>query len=317
MDHQRHNQRIAYHNGRYLPEGEVRVPFRDRSFVFGDGCFDMARTFNGKPFRLKEHVERLYRSLAYLRIDIDLAPDEMLAVSEEVLERNRHLLHDGDDYWLGQRISRGVDAVGDEGWEQTGPTVIVECKPIPFADRAPYYRDGMPVVVPSVRRIAPDMLSPRVKTHNYLNLIMGNLEAAAHDPRAWALLLDEDGNLAEGLGSNVFVVKDRRLATPKEQKVLAGVSRQTVMDLAAEQGLSVAERDIDLYDAYTADEVFITSTSLCICPVSSINGAKVADGSVPGPVTRQLLDAYSALVGCDILGQFLQPRPVNDLGSRW
>lgn len=306
MEHQRQNQRIAYFNGRFLPEAEVRVPFRDRSFIFGDGCFDMARTFNGRPFRLKEHVDRLYRSLTYLRIEIDLAPAEMLAVSEEVLERNRHLLHDGDDYWLGQRISRGVNAVGDEGWDETGPTVIVECTPIPFDNRAPYYRDGLPLVVPSVRRVAPDMLSPRVKTHNYLNLIMGNLEATARDPAAWALLLDEDGNLAEGLGSNIFVVKDGRLATPKEQKVLAGVSRQTVIDLAAEQGLPLAERDIDLYDAYTADEVFITSTSLCICPVSSINGARIADGQVPGPITRRLLDAYSALVDCDIVGQFLR-----------
>jgi len=305
MSH-RHNQRIAYHNGRFLPEAEVRVPFRDRSFIFGDGCFDMTRTFHGRPFRLDQHIERLYRSLAYLRIEIDPGPDEMRAISLEVLERNRHLLHDGDDYWLGQRISRGVRAVGDEGWDDTGPTVIVECMPLPFKERARYYRDGLPVVVPSVRRIGPEMLSPRVKSHNYLNLIMGNLEVGAQDNDAWAVLLDQDGNLAEGLGSNIFVVEGGRLSTPREQKVLAGISRATVIELAEQLGIEVAERDIDLYDAYTADEVFITSTSLCVCPVASINGAKITGGKVPGPITRRLLDAYSELVDCDIVGQYLR-----------
>lgn len=305
MNHH-HNQRIAYYNGRFLPEAEVRIPFRDRSFIFGDGCFDMTRTFGGRPFRLEEHIERLYRSLAYLRIEIDLGPDEMSAISLEVLERNRHLLHDGDDYWLGQRISRGIRAVGDEGWDDTGPTVIVECTPLPFKERARYYRDGLALVVPSVRRIAPDMLSPRVKSHNYLNLVMGNLEASAQNPDAWALLLDHDGNLAEGLGSNVFVVKDGRLSTPHAQKVLAGISRATVIELAEQLDIRVAEQDIDLYDAYTADEVFITSTSLCVCPIASINGAKIAGGKVPGPITRSILSAYSELVGCDIAGQYLR-----------
>jgi branched-chain amino acid aminotransferase len=302
---ERANQRIAYHNGRYVPEMDVRVPFRDRSFLYGDGCFDMTRTFNGTLFKVKEHVDRLYRSLAYLRIDIGLSAAQMIEVTHEVTRRNLHLLRPGDDFWVGQRISRGIAAVGDEGWEDTGPSIIVECRPLPFKERAKHYRDGIRVIVPSVRRTPPYALSPRTKTHNYLNMVMADLEVHAQDPDAWAVLLDENGNLCEGLGSNVFVVKDGRLLTPRERYVLAGVSRQTVMDLASNLGIPVEERDLDLYDAATADEMFLTSTSLCLCAVASVNGGKIAGGKVPGPMTKRLLDAYSELVGCDIPGQYL------------
>lgn len=303
---ERANQRIAYHNGRYLPEVEVRVPYRDRSFLFGDGCFDMTRTFNGKPFKVKEHIDRFYRSLAYLRIDIGMGATDMTEVTHEVLRRNQHLLQSGDDYWLGQRVSRGVAAVGDEGWESTGPQVIVDCRPLPFKERAKHYRDGIKVIVPSVRRTPPYALSPRTKTHNYLNMIMADQEVHAQDPEAWAVLLDENGNLCEGLGSNIFVVKDGRLLTPRERYVLAGVSRATAIELARELRIEVEERDLDLYDAYTADEVFLTSTSLCLCGVSSVNGARIGDGKIPGPITKRLLDAYSKLVSCDIAGQYLR-----------
>ena len=118
-------------------------------------------------------------------------------------------------------------------------------------------------------------------------------------------LLDQNGNLCEGMGSNIFLVKDGRVMTPQARYVLAGVSRHTVIELAQKLGMSVTECDLDLYDAYTADEAFITSTSLCLCPVSSINGAPVGDGTMPGPVSRRLLGAYSELVGVDILGQYL------------
>ena len=124
MSEARANHRVAYFNGRIVPEREVVLPFRDRGFKYGDAAFDMTRTFNGRPFKLKEHVDRLYRSLRYLRIDPGLAPAEMVAASEAVLERNRHFLTPETDYWVGQRVSRGVNAVGDEGWDYTGPTVI-------------------------------------------------------------------------------------------------------------------------------------------------------------------------------------------------
>jgi branched-chain amino acid aminotransferase len=301
----RANQRMAYFNGRYVPEAEVRVPFRDRSFLYGDGCFDMTRTFNGQPFKVKEHTDRFYRSLAYLRINIGMNPDELVDITHEVVRRNAHLLGKGDDFWVGQHVSRGVNAIGDEGFEHTGPNLIVDCMPLPFAERAKLYRDGIRVIVPSVRRTPPSSLSPRVKSHNYLNLVMADLEVRDRDPEAWAVLLDENGNLCEGLGSNIFVVKGGCLMTPRGRYVLEGLSRQTVIELAQGLKLPVEERDLDLYDAVTADEVFLTSTSLCLCGVSKVNGAVIGGGRVPGPITALLLDAYSALTGCDIAGQYL------------
>jgi branched-chain amino acid aminotransferase len=301
--------RIAWFNGTFRPETEVVIPFRDRSFNRGDGCFDMTRTFEGRIFRLFEHVERLYRSLRYLRIDCGLEPKELIAITEEVVERNEPLRAAAGDWWVAQRISRGVDAVGDEGWMHTGPQVIVDCTPLPLRARARQFRDGLDVVVPSVRRVAPSEVSPRAKTHNYLNLILADREVKSHSPQAWSLLLDERGNLCEGIGSNIFVVRRGRVLTPREQYVLPGVSRQMVIELAGQLGIPCEERDLDLYDAITADEVFLTSTSLCLCGVRSVNGAPIADGTVPGPITRRLTDAYAASVKCDFVQQYLSRLP--------
>jgi branched-chain amino acid aminotransferase len=299
------NDRVAYFNGRIVPEREVVLPFRDRGFKYGDAAFDMTRTFHGRPFKLKEHIDRFYRSLRYLRIDPGLTAAEMVAISEEVLQRNRHFLTPDTDYWLAQRASRGVDAVGDEGWEHTGPNVIVECIPLPLQARARLFRDGIDIVVPAVRRVSPDMLSPRAKTHNYLNLIMADLDAKAQDKDAWSVLLDAHGHLAEGIGSNIFVVRDGAVLTPHERFVLPGISRATVIELCAREGTACREADLDLYDTATADEIFMTSTSLCICPVRSIGG-RTLPGPIPGHVTRRLGAAYARFVDCDFVAQYLK-----------
>jgi branched-chain amino acid aminotransferase len=305
MSDTRVNHRVAYFNGKIVPEREVVVPFRDRGFKYGDAAFDMTRTFHGRPFKLREHVARFYRSLRYLRIDPGLSEAEMVAISEDVLERNRHFLTQDTDYWLGQRVSRGVDAIGDEGWDHTGPNVIIECIPLPLKARARLFRDGIDIVVPPTRRVSPDALSPRAKTHNYLNLIAADLEAKAQDPDAWSVLLDAQGHLAEGIGSNLFLVRDGEVVTPHERWVLPGISRQTVIELCAALGIPCREADLDLYDAATADEAFMSSTSLCLCPVRGIAG-RALPGPVPGPVTQRLTDAYAASVGCDFVAQYLK-----------
>jgi branched-chain amino acid aminotransferase len=299
------NERVAWFNGRIVRESEVMIPFRDQGFLRGDAVFDMTRSFNGKAFRLEEHVARLYRSLKYLDIDPGLSPAEMAAISEDVLTRNRHLLGPGEDYWLAQRISRGIGRVPGDNWEHYGPNVIVDCVPLPLRERARLFRDGIDVVTPSVRRTPPDSLSPRAKMHQYLNLVLADREVKAQSPDAWAVLLDVNGNLAEGLGSNIFLVRDGRLATPRERYVLPGVSRQATIDLARKSGIPFEERDLDLYDAYTADECFLTSTSLCICGVRSLNGRSLAAGRVPGPLTQRLIDGYKEMVGCDFVAQYL------------
>jgi len=298
------NQRVAYFNGKIVPEREVVIPFRDRSFTKGDGVFDMTRSFNGRIFKIKEHIDRLYRSLRYTRIDCGLKPLEMIEISEDVLSRNRHLLGKDEDYWIGQRISRGVDAVGDEGWEHVRANVIVDCVPLPHKQRAKLYRDGMRIVVPPTRRVAPSMLSPRAKMHQYMNLVIADMEAKAADSEAWSILLDEHGNLAEGTGSNIFLVRDGEIKTPRERYVLPGISRGTVIDLARQLGIPLAEADIDLYDAANAEEIFVTSTSLVICPVAKFNGGTVGDGRVPGPVTKKLTQAYIDFVDCDFVRQY-------------
>jgi branched-chain amino acid aminotransferase len=299
------NHRVAYFNGRIVPEREVVVPFRDRGFKYGDAAFDMTRTFHGRPFKLEEHIDRLYRSLRYLRIDPGLATGEMVRVSEEVLERNRHFLTPDTDYWLAQRVSRGVDAVGDEGWEHTGPNVIVECLPLPLKARARLFRDGIDIIVPATRRVAPEALSPRAKTHNYLNLIAADLEVKAQDKEAWSVLLDAQGHLAEGIGSNIFIVQSGAVLTPHARWVLPGVSRAMVIELCGTLKIDCREADLDLYDAATADEIFMTSTSLCLCPVRSIGG-RVLPTPFPGPVTRRLSEAYARDVGCDFVAQYLR-----------
>jgi branched-chain amino acid aminotransferase len=306
MAQQLSNQRVAWFNGKFMPENQVMIPFRDRSWKYGDGAFDMTRTFEGTPFRLKEHIDRFYRSLRYLQIDPGIGPKEMAAHSEEVVARNEHLRPAVGDWWVGQRVSRGVDAVGDEGWDHTGPNVVIEVLPLPLAKRAHLFRDGADVITTTVRRTAPSMLSPRAKTHNYLNMIMAEKPVKALNPDAWAILLDEHGNLAEGLGSNIFIVREGQLLTPSERYVLPGVSRQMTMDMAKSLGIACTAGDIDLFDAANAEEMFLTSTSLCILPVRSFNGGPVGDGKVPGPLTRKLIDAYSRSVGCDFVGQYLK-----------
>jgi branched-chain amino acid aminotransferase len=301
------NERVAYFNGRIVPESQAVISFRDRGFKYGDAAFDASRTFGGNAFKLQEHVDRLYRTLRYLQIDPGISPQAMLAISEDVLERNRPFLGPHDDYWISQRISRGVDAVGGELWESSGgPTVIVECTPIPLRARAKLFRDGAEVITPSVRRAPPDALSPNAKTHNYLNLVIGDLEARAHNPSAWAVLLDINGNLAEGIGSNFFIVEHGVVVTPRADFVLAGITRGTVIELAKHASIPVLEADISLYRAYNADEAFITSTSLCICPVRSINTRPLGEQAIPGPVTKRLMDAFVELAAYDYVGQYLR-----------
>ena len=296
-------ENVVFFNGSLIPERNAGIPIRDRGFIYGDAVFDATRTFNGRTFKLREHIHRLYNSLRYLRIDPGMTSEEMERWSLEVVNHNYPLLPAGQDMWVMQRISRGVEST--EPGASMRPTVLIESHAIPFARRASLYRDGISIVTPSVPRIPPRFVSPRAKTHNYLNLVMGDLEVQDTDPDAWAVLLDEEGNLTEGRGSNIFLVKDGAVATPQGQFVLEGITRGVVMELSQGLDLTVSETDLDLYDAYTADEAFLTSTSLCICPIRKVNGATIGDGSLPGPVTRQLMAAFSDLAGMDYVEQYL------------
>ncbi|MBC8452956.1 MAG: aminotransferase class IV, partial [Chloroflexi bacterium] len=231
----------------------------------------------------------------------------MVAKTNGVLEATWPLLGAAGDFWVGQRISRGVALVGgDMGETAGGPNVIIECAPLPLKPRARLYRDGMDVLVPSIRRTPPEALSPRAKSHNYLNLIMADMEAKAQDPEAWAILLDTRGFLTEGIGSNIFTIKDGVIYTPQEQYVLGGISRETAIEMAERIDVPVVTKDIDQFDAMTADEIFLTSTSLCICGVRSFQGRQIGDGSAAGPITKALMEAYVDFVEFDWIGQYLK-----------
>ncbi len=297
--------RVAWFKGRLVPEADARVSFRDFGFQVGDGVFDTARTVAHRPFMFAEHIARLYRSLAYVGIDPGLQPDAMLAATLQVLEANLPLIGPDDDYWVTQWISRGEraeDRLGVDG----PPTIIIECSPLPLRHRARGMRDGLDVVTPAgIRRTPPEAISPRVKSMSYANLLAGDNEVQRLKPGATSVLLDIRGCLAEGLGSNIFIVRGGEVLTPHERFVLGGLSRQTVMAIARDRGIALREADIDLYDAYSAEEAFITSTSWCMVPVRSINTRVIAGGEVPGPVTARLIEGYKErLGGFDFVAQY-------------
>ncbi len=298
-------EQVVYLNGDIVPESEAKVSIHDRGFTLGDAVFDNTRTFGGKIFKLREHLDRLYRSCKYMRLDPGMSKDRMAELTEQVVEANLPVIDKNDDYWVIQRVTRGVEPPSHNVAEAGTSTVIIQCSLIPFTSRAPLFRDGIQVIIPSIRRTPPSSMSPRAKTQNYVNMVLAGLEVTSQNPSAWAVLLDSNGNLAEGQGSNIFLIKDGTLFTPIERYVLQGISRATVLELARELDIETVETDIDLFDAYNADEAFLTSTSLCICPVSSINGNPIGSGKVPGSVTARLTDAYSGFVGIDVAQQYM------------
>lgn len=297
-------ERMVYVNGEIVPDGRAVVSVHDKGFVYGDAVFDTLRTFAGRPHRAEAHVARLYESLRYVRIPPPMTEPEMMAVLDRVIEANRPALPEGEDWWVTVRVSSGLAAMDGAPPPRAGPTVVVECVPLPLRARAGLFRDGVAMTLSHRPRIAPEALSPKAKTTNYMNMILAQREVEAIAPGTWALMPDARGNLAEGPGCNLFVVKGGRVATPGPDYILEGVTRAEAIDLCREIGLEIVECDLSLHAALNADEAFLTSTSLCICPVRAIDGAAFP-GAVPGPVTRRLMEAYKARVGFDYEAQYL------------
>lgn len=298
MSHQ--PELVAYYDGRFVPESEVRIPFRDASVTRGDGVYDTERTFDGRIFRLEDHLDRLWHSLELVRIDSPLEREEVAAITRDLASRNFEILR--GDLWVTQRVSRGVST--SEGGDGR-PSLIVECRALPFAERAHYFHDGVPLVIPSVRRIAPAALDPRAKTLNLLNFVLADLEARDTHVDAWAVLVNEQDEITEGAGANVFFVIDDILVTPPERDVLPGVTRAVVLELARAADIEVIERPVPRSETARATEAFITSTSLCICAAVSIDSMPMGNGSIPGTLTARLQRAFQDLVGVDFIGQYL------------
>jgi branched-chain amino acid aminotransferase len=290
---------ITYFNGEWIPFSQVKIDPMDRGFLVGDVVFDVARTFNGKSFRMQAHIDRLYRSLKFIRIDPGLLPEEMFAISEEVVERNEPLREAVGDFTVTQFITRGP---GRSTRDAGPPAVCVKVMPIGFDRYARYYEEGAHGVITRTRSYSSESLDPKVKHYSRMNFNLADLEAADVDPEAWPILTDLDGNLTEGTGYNVFMITDGVVRTPGDRSILQGVSRGMVFDLAKQLNLPVVEEDLQPYDLYTADEVFFSSTSPCVLPVTQVDKRQINDGK-PGPLTRRLLSEWSETVGINIVEQ--------------
>lgn len=308
-------ERIVYLNGAFVDEADAKVSIFDRGFNAGDGIYEATRTFAHRFFRLGAHLDRLYRSLAYVRIDCGLERAKMEAICLDLLERNRPMLGPDDEYSLWHVITRGPRPPARE----TGPTVAIWCMPVEFGRYARDYVEGATLVTPSTRRTPPDCLDPKAKITNKMNHIIAAFEARAADPRAIPLMLDTDGNLAETDTTNVFFVAEGRLHTPGARTVLGGITRQAIFDLAAELGVEVVEGAFTPYDLYTADEAFISGTSGSIVPVGRFNGARLGNG-IPGPMTLRLMQGWIDMVGVDFVAQAIRhlgDNEAKDLLAAW
>ena len=289
----------AYFNGEWMPFSQVKIDPVDRGFTVGDVVFDVARTFNGKSFRMREHIDRLYRSLKFVRIDPGLSSDEMLEISEEVVRRNEPLRQEVGDFTIHQFVTRGP---GSSTREAGPPTVCVKAGAINFGRIANLFETGAHGVITRTRSYPVESLDPKVKHYSRMNFNLADLEAGDVDPDAWPILTDSDGNLTEGTGYNVFLVTDGVIRTPGDRSILQGVSRGIVFDLARQLHIPLVEEDLQPYDMYTADEAFFSSTSPCVLPVTKVDKRQLGEGR-PGPIVQQLLSAWSESVGLDIVDQ--------------
>jgi branched-chain amino acid aminotransferase len=282
---------VCYLDGEFVPAAEARVSVFDHSFLYGDGCFETVLCRHGRPFELDAHLDRLWASCAYLRIEPPVARAEIAARIAELLERAG--LSTG---WVRVVVSRGEGYPVSDPRRAEWPTLVISVQEEPSVRRDPEL--GITLTIASTRRIPPVCLDPRVKSNNYLNHIVAKWEAIAAGTDD-ALLLDVDGNVAELGSANVFAVAGTTLATPLPRNILAGITRAAVLRLAREGGLAdgivAAERDLAPYDLYTADEVFVVGTGAGVVCVREIDGRTIGAGRI-GPVTERARAAYEALV---------------------
>lgn len=287
---------ITYVNGDWIRWSEVHIDPDDIGFQLGDVVFEYARTFSGKPFTWEEHISRLWRSLKYVRNDArDMTADEMLTLHYEVVERNKHCLKAVGDWNIIPFITRGTSFNGPAN-------VFLRVKQIPWGQFVPWYDHGSHGVIVKTRSCPSQSLDPKVKHHSRLNMVLAHQEAGDIDPRGLPIMLDLSGNISEGAGFNVVVIKNGAVNTPTDTSSLQGISHQVTLRLAKKLDIPVIETEIQPYDLYTADEIFFTRSTPCIVPCTRVDNRDIGDG-FPGPITKQLITAYSERVGLDIVDQ--------------
>jgi branched-subunit amino acid aminotransferase/4-amino-4-deoxychorismate lyase len=296
---------LVYLNGRTVPASEAHLPLYDAGLVLGATVSEMARTFNHRPFRLGDHLDRLFCSLRYAGLDIGLSRDDLLAISGDLVVHNARLLPEGGDLGIVQFVTAGEvrTYAGMMGRPpRATPTVCVHTFPLAFELYARPMQTGAHLVTPSIRQVPAVCCDPHMKCRSRMHYYLADREAQRMDPEATALLLDLDGHVTETNAANFLMVERDSLISPRSAATLPGISRATVIELAGRLGLPFVERDLGVFDIVNADEAFTTSTPYCLMPVTRINHVVIGGGR-PGPVYRRLLDAWSQQVGLDIAKQ--------------
>jgi len=276
---------LVYVNGEMVPMKEAKISVFDRGFQYGDGVFEGLRAYGGRIFKLKEHVDRLYRSAKAVGIQIPLSKAEFSEAIKRVVRENNFT-----DAHIKPQVTRGTAPKLGLDPRNTGqPNVVIPARPIGksmFSAEA-----GFKLASVSVRKIPAVCLDPRIKCCNYLVNILARAEAVASGADE-AIMLDVHGYVSEGCGDNIFLVKDGALYTPPVQDALEGITRQTVIEMAARVGLKVHEVRLTTYDVYCADEVFVTGSGAGIVPVTEVDKRPVSGGK-PGEITRQIVQLYA------------------------
>jgi branched-chain amino acid aminotransferase len=278
----------VYVNGRITTRQEATVSVYDHGYLYGDGVFEGIRVYDGRVFKLEEHLDRLYESARHILLEIPLGRDEMRqAILDTVRASGLR------DAYVRPVVSRGPGDLGIDPRKCARPTVAIIVDAIQLYPAEAYER-GLRLITASVRRPAPDALDGRIKSLNYLNNILARIEAnrAGADE---ALLLTGDGYVCECSADNLFLVARGEVWTPAAHLgLLRGVTRDTVLALAREAGLPAGERVFTLHDVYAADECFLTGTGAEVGPVVEVDGRRIGDGR-PGPVTTRLVAAFREL----------------------
>lgn len=280
-------------NGEILAPEDATVSVFDHGLLYGDGVFEGIRIYAGRIFKLTEHLERLYRSAKALALEIPLSLDELAAATE----RTRAADNTTDGY-IRLVVTRGTGTLGIDPRKCPEPTVFIIVGEIQLYPEE-YYLKGIRVITSSVRQVPPGTMDARIKSLNYLPNIMAKLQAVRSGCLE-AIMLDREGFVMECSADNIFIVRNGMLMTPDPRRgALEGITRRTVLQLAAESGLTTAETDLTQYDLYTADECFLTGTGAEIVPVVEIDGRSIGCGESegrPGTVTRRLEAAFRELV---------------------
>lgn len=300
---------VVYLHGEFMPASRAHLNIYDFGIVLGATVTDQLRTFRHQPYRLEDHVRRLYESAKYARIPPPISAAETEEATRELIRRNAPLIGPEADlgvvYFLTPGENLGYAGSAANFQAASGPTFCIHSFPLPFEAFRPLFTAGVHLVTPSTRHVPPQCLDQKIKHRSRLHWWIAEKEAQLADPAAIPLLLDVHGNLTECSGANFLLVKNGAVFSPTASNMLRGCSRSAVIELCDQLGLPFKERDLQVHDAINADEIFLVTTPYCMAPVTRINGILVGEGAAGGPVYEQLLAAWSKKVGLDIRAQVL------------